>query len=129
MPLKLKSEVSGILNWAIDGAIEWAKNGLQPPEEVLSATREYKSEMDTFSRFCSDVVVKKPGAKTSKDDLFGAYHNWRRDEGGDDLEKRDVTSKMKRLGYEEGRSANERYWKDIELDVIDPFLDSINNIQ
>ena len=107
LPLKLKSEVSGILNWAIDGAIEWAKNGLQPPEEVLSATREYKSEMDTFSRFCSDVVVKKPGAKTSKDDLFGAYHNWRRDEGGDDLEKRDVTSKMKRLGYEEGRSANE----------------------
>ena len=129
LPQKLKAEYSGILNWAIEGAIEWAKNGLQPPKEVLAATQGYKSEMDTFSRFCSEIVIKKPGGRTSKDTLFGAYHNWRRDEGGDDLMKGELTSKMKRLGYEEGRAATERYWKDIELDVIDPFLDSINNIQ
>jgi hypothetical protein len=85
--------------------------------------------MDTFSRFCSEIVIKKSGGRISKDTLFGAYHNWRRDEGGDDLMKSELTSKMKRLGYEEGRAATERYWKDIELDVIDPFLDSINNIQ
>ena len=129
LPQKLKAEYSGILNWAIEGAIEWAKNGLQPPEEVLAATQGYKSEMDTFSRFCSEIVIKKSGGRISKDTLFGAYHNWRRDEGGDDLMKSELTSKMKRLGYEEGRAATERYWKDIELDVIDPFLDSINNIQ
>jgi putative DNA primase/helicase len=129
LPNKLRDEMSGILNWAIKGAIEWNKNGLQPPEEVLAATRGYQSEMDTFSRFCKDAIVDKPDVNTTKAELYHAYCDWRHDEGGDELGKAEVAAKMKRLGYNEGRSKSERYWKDIELDVVNPHFEATNSIR
>ena len=34
-----------ILKWALDGCLDWQAGGLAPPEEVLAATEEYRSEM------------------------------------------------------------------------------------
>jgi len=34
-----------ILKWALDGCLDWQVRGLAPPEAVLAATREYRSEM------------------------------------------------------------------------------------
>jgi putative DNA primase/helicase len=35
-------ELPGILNWMLEGFAEWCKQGLNPPQEVLAATREYR---------------------------------------------------------------------------------------
>ena len=55
---KLKAEASGILNWLLEGVRRWRKEGLKAPEVVLSATNEYRGEMDlSFSSLPSPSVV------------------------------------------------------------------------
>lgn len=46
---KLKTELPGILVWAVDGCLKWLKNGLSIPDEVTAATAAYKGEMDVIS--------------------------------------------------------------------------------
>jgi putative DNA primase/helicase len=128
LPNKLRQEFTGILKWAIEGAIEWNRVGLKPPAEVLSATEHYRSEMDTFLRFCGEMIVKKVGSTVTKSRLFEAYLQWRDDEGGEELTKRELTIRMKQLGFEEGRSKLERYWKDVEYLGGDPVYDDFSAI-
>ena len=129
LPQKLRDEFPGILNWAIQGAVEWNQNGLNPPSAVLAATNEYKAELDTFSRFVADVIVKVSGAKTPKADVFDAYNKWRFREGGEELSEGEIRTKLVRLGIAETRgTGGVRCWEDIELDVYDPFLEEVNRL-
>ena len=38
LPAKLLAELPGILNWALQGCLEWQKNGLGEPDAVTKAT-------------------------------------------------------------------------------------------
>ena len=40
LPEKLKVEWPGILQWAIDGCLEWQQDGLAAPPAVVSATAD-----------------------------------------------------------------------------------------
>ncbi len=58
---KLRQEAAGILRWAVEGCREWARVGLQPPDCVLEATKEYRSEMDAVGTFIEDACdIGKP---------------------------------------------------------------------
>ena len=41
---KLKAELPGILNWALEGYRAWKVQKLNPPKQVLNATEEYRQE-------------------------------------------------------------------------------------
>ena len=41
---RLISELPGILQWAMQGCIEWKKIGLAPPASVLKSTEEYRDD-------------------------------------------------------------------------------------
>ena len=48
--LKLEKELPEILGWAIQGAVEYFKNGLQEPNVVAEQVKEYRSESDLVER-------------------------------------------------------------------------------
>lgn len=48
---KLVAELSGILNWAITGCLDWQANGLREPEVVSGETKNYRKEMDVIGEF------------------------------------------------------------------------------
>ncbi|NIA31744.1 MAG: hypothetical protein GWP06_17770, partial [Actinobacteria bacterium] len=48
---KLKAELPGILHWAVEGAQEWRKHGLQPPRQIKAAVDDYRDEMDTMGHW------------------------------------------------------------------------------
>ncbi len=52
---KLAAEGSGILNWLIEGCLEWQRIGLNEPPEVLARTAAYRSEEDILGQFAADV--------------------------------------------------------------------------
>ena len=59
---KLVAEYSGILAWLWKGTRQYLKVGLNPPESVLEAKKEYIEEEDTLGRFIKDgfsVVPEK----------------------------------------------------------------------
>ncbi len=73
---KLEGELSGILNWAIQGCLDWQHNGLQPPAKVQAATQAYREEMDVFGPFISECCVLHPHAEVKTSDLWIAYKTW-----------------------------------------------------
>lgn len=72
---KLKKELTGILNWAVRGCLKWQTEGLQMPQAVQDAVKEYKSEMDVITAFLEDCTVMGPGEVTSSD-LYKSYVEW-----------------------------------------------------
>ena len=73
---KLEAELSGILNWAIEGCLDWQRHGLQPPAKVQAATQAYREEMDVFGPFIRECCVIHPHAEVWANDLWNAYKAW-----------------------------------------------------
>jgi putative DNA primase/helicase len=72
----LFEEASGILNWAITGCLGWQQEGLNPPEEVIQATKGYRQEMDVLGSFLDDCCEIKETETVIFSDLYNAYKNW-----------------------------------------------------
>jgi putative DNA primase/helicase len=81
LPEKLRSEGSGVLNWALDGLRDWQRQGLNPPKEVLEAGKAYQADMDIFGQWMDDHVEIAPSEKTATSDLYKAYTNWAKASG------------------------------------------------
>ena len=73
---KLKAESMGILKWAIDGAMMWQREGLNPPEVIKQASQDYRKEMDVIEAFISESCVVGDEFKVKASELFDAYKKW-----------------------------------------------------
>lgn len=74
---KLKSEMPGILNWALEGCRRWADQGsLATPVKVERAKEEYKEEMDRLGEFLEDCTVSQENFEVSRDELYERYCSW-----------------------------------------------------
>lgn len=73
---KLQAESSGILNWIIEGAIEWQSRGLNPPGQIRSAVDEWRGESDVVAEFVSAGTAPAPGHWTPAREMFEAFQLW-----------------------------------------------------
>jgi len=73
---KLRRELPGILNWAIEGCLAWQTNGLGNPDAVVQATAGYRDEMDVLGGFLADACVTTESAKAKASQLYDAYTSW-----------------------------------------------------
>ncbi|MBF0548179.1 MAG: hypothetical protein HQM08_27330 [Candidatus Riflebacteria bacterium] len=55
--LKFYAELSGILNWAVEGCLMWQSEGLKPCKEVVDATAEYQESQDRLSPFIKEACL------------------------------------------------------------------------
>jgi putative DNA primase/helicase len=78
---KLGAELSGILNWALEGNRDWKSQGLNPPGKVIDGTQAYRSENDTTRQFVETCCELDPKACERTSKLFEAYENWTRKSG------------------------------------------------
>ena len=64
---KLKAEWPGILQWMIDGCVDWQERGLAPPEVVTAATAAYLEAQDSIAAWldeCCELRCQHLGAFT-----------------------------------------------------------------
>jgi len=79
---KLKTEYEGILNWCVQGAIEWSKNGLQDPQIVRDAIGEYKSSMDVVSQFFDELIDETDKTQSvPRAKVYQTFVTWSRRNG------------------------------------------------
>lgn len=78
---KLRDEFSGILNWCIEGCLAWQREGLGTPDEVTSATLEYRAAEDVLADFFADCCVFDSFAYVRRGELFKAYEQWAEGQG------------------------------------------------
>lgn len=116
LPNKLKTELPGILQWAVSGCLAWQKTGLGAPDEIKDATEGYRSEMDVLSYFIDDVCVLSESSKVSAKSLYEAYSSWCYRNGERPLTKRDFSSRLTERGYTSAKGTGGYYfWKGIGI--------------
>lgn len=76
-----KSELSGILNWALQGYIEFIERGLSEPDEVSNAVSEYRSEMDIIGQFIEECCEQKQESNIAAKTLWEVYKKWAENNG------------------------------------------------
>jgi putative DNA primase/helicase len=96
---KLWAERSGILNWLIDGLIEYLEAGLQEPEAVLNATRGYREDSDPIGSFLKDacVVGGDPDDFITARDLIDGFNLWIDMRGEGMWGERTVSNRLKSM--------------------------------
>jgi putative DNA primase/helicase len=70
---ELMREAPGILNWLIEGALDYLTNGLVVADETRAMTQDYFDEMDPLARFVRDCVSVQPGQMVKARDMYLAY--------------------------------------------------------
>lgn len=78
---KLRRELSGILNWALEGCRAWQEDGLQTPEPVRAATADYRSDMDRLGTWITERCIVTPAAKVQASFAYQDYRKWAEDRG------------------------------------------------
>jgi len=116
---KLEAELPGILSWAIKGCLEWQKNGLVMPDEVQSATAEYKEDSDVISKFIDDCCEQGCDKNISIKNLYDAFKNWCDENADDVLSKKTFGHFLKQRGFKQSKSNGIRSWKGIGLSSAD----------
>jgi putative DNA primase/helicase len=119
LPEKLREELSGVLTWAVMGAVSWHNDGLGTSAAVEAATAQYREETDVIDRFFNDMCVFGPDKWVSKSDLFEAWEAWAIDEGVTAGAKDRFTTVMKERGivkgFQEKRTKKLRFWEGIAV--------------
>src|SRR5215469_2592722 len=110
---KLLPERSGILNWLIEGALMWQKEGLKPPNIIINATNEYRCEMDVIGNFIRERCDQKSGLEIRARELFKCYQDWCDENNEHAVSERFLGLRLKELGFEQRRSNDGRYWQNI----------------
>lgn len=87
LALKLRKEAAGIAAWAVRGAIEWYRNGLQDPDVVRQATSEYKEASNVLAGFLPGVLVPDNSSQLKGAEIYSAYRDWCEAEG---LQAKDI---------------------------------------
>lgn len=105
LSFKLERESIGILNWAVDGALKWQREGLEPPESVKQASREYRNEMDVLDLFVTDRCETGPDYQAPAGELFTVYQKWAEETGEYKMRKQKFGSEMmKKFDYKKSGS-------------------------
>jgi putative DNA primase/helicase len=68
--------LSGILNWCLEGLKLLYKEGLESPKSVEEATDEYKDDSDIIQNFIFEHLEEKKSAETLTMDIYPVYCKW-----------------------------------------------------
>ena len=112
---KLKQEKAGILNWIIEGCLNWQREGLTPPSIVVEATEEYKGEMDPLKDFLDDLCKMGVLEKTLAGDLYEAYKEYCSFIKATPISQQAFGRRLSQIGLKKTRDGSNRYWEGIEL--------------
>jgi putative DNA primase/helicase len=70
---KLEAEWPGILQWMIEGCLEWQQLGLTPPKAVVDATDAYLEAEDAISAWIDECCIRDVNAWATSSDLFTSW--------------------------------------------------------
>jgi putative DNA primase/helicase len=112
---KLKPEASGILNWLLEGAARWRREGLKAPSVILNATDEYRGEMDVIGNFLKERTVQAKHYTIRIRELYKAYADWCDENNEHAVSERFLSMRLKEMGFQQSRNAEARFWAGVGL--------------
>ena len=118
---KLQAEWPGILRWAIDGCLDWQRNGLVRPESVVAATDDYFSDQDLFGHWLQEDCDAEPGNgyKTETSGaLFASWSSFSMRAGEKSGSQKGFAAEMQKRGFVSDRvTGGKRIFRGVRLPV------------
>lgn len=72
----IAEELPGVLNWAIEGALQWQRDGLMIPAAVKATTAEYQEDTDLIGLWLEECCEADGAARTTIADAFESYRHF-----------------------------------------------------
>lgn len=114
---KLSHELSGILNWALDGLKDFVNNGYQLPpcESSESLMKRYRQKYDTIYAFVSECCVVDRKASIKKTELEDAYNRYCEENSLSAVADRNMQDRMASHGFALGVKDGYKVYKGLRL--------------
>jgi len=112
----IADEGPAILAWFVQGCLDWQREGLGEPEEVIAATNEYRREQDNLLPFLEEYSRPERGkeGKVLKSTLKTLYETWVSQQGISPLKQRQFKKQLLSKGITDDKSG-EWYWLGLAL--------------
>ncbi len=72
---KLRSELSGILTWAVEGCLAYQREGLNPPQRCIDAVSAWRADNDPLADFLTTCKVGD-GLEIKASELYQEYERF-----------------------------------------------------
>jgi putative DNA primase/helicase len=119
---KLREEWPGILQWQIEGCLEYQRMGLAPPQSVVDATDLYFKDEDTVASWIEERCEVGKGLKDSATRLFASWKHYAEKAGLFAGNNKRFKAEMNRLGYRDKRLSFGVVYEGLSLRPDDPGL-------
>lgn len=116
LPKKLAAEADVILGWIIEGARDYAVNGLGDCAAVKVASAEYRNEEDVFGQALREIGEFAADECEAASALQRAVAKWYEDQGVDHPPTAiRIARELRARGLVEGRTSHGRMWTGFRL--------------
>jgi putative DNA primase/helicase len=112
---KLKAEAPAILRWAIDGCLDWQRQGLNPPQTVREASESYLEGEDVLGQWIAERCELGGSEITNFDVLFTDWQQWCQANGGPGWGGKTFSKALDERGFARGKSGLLRGFRGIRL--------------
>jgi putative DNA primase/helicase len=96
----LVPELPGVLNWMLEGLMQFLREGLNPPKAVCDATDTYKADMDLVAQWLAERCTLDPTSETLLKELTTDFNAWAKDDLGRPWPNATLSEKLGGLGLE-----------------------------
>jgi putative DNA primase/helicase len=96
----LAKELPGILAWAVQGALDWQRDGLAPPDSVVLATKHYRQSEDIVAEFIEERCRRDDTARARFADLYDAFAEYCLGSGDRPMSKKALGRRLDLMGFE-----------------------------
>jgi putative DNA primase/helicase len=120
LPEKLMAEGPAILQWMIEGCLDWQANGLIRPKCVIEATEEYFSDQEVFPRWLEEECICGGTVSESSSVLYRSWSEYARSVGAKPGTQADFKESMRKAGFAYRKRNNVREFCGIALKATEP---------
>lgn len=112
---ELKAEGPAILRWAIDGCLDWQREGLPRPASVQLATETYLSEQDDFGNWLKENCEMSLRAAEPASLLFMDWEQYARGAKAEAGNLKSFAAEMERRGFQKRKTKTSNQYIGIRL--------------
>lgn len=115
LEVKLRAEHGKILNWAIEGCLDWLSLGLIRPLSVTKATDEYFNDQDLLAQWLEERCDLGERRNAPPTQLYKSWSEYARVAGDDPGNIKTFVSELQRRGFVPGKSNGTRVYRGLSL--------------
>ena len=113
----VKEAGPSILSWAIEGAVNFARNGyqLQTPDVVEEVTEAYRGQEDWVGNFLAECCTLGPGVWVPSSELYQRYRQWAENAGDFVRRLPDFNTALENRGLAKKRTKTCNVWQGVGM--------------